>query len=40
MPIRGMTDGTSEGGVIRKEINRIFERVGEIIDENHKKHRA
>ena len=35
-----MTDGTAEGGVIRKEIKRIFQRVGEIIDENQKKNRA
>ena len=35
-----MTDGMVEGGVIRKEIKRIFQRVGEIIDENHKKNRA
>ena len=26
--------------VIRKEIKRIFQRVGEIIDENQKKNRA
>ena len=35
-----MTDGTAEGGVISKQIWRIFQRVGEIIDENQKKHRA
>ena len=35
-----MTDGTAEGGVISKEIKRIFRRVGEIIDENQKKNRA
>ena len=35
-----MTDGTAEGGVISKEIKRIFQRVGEIIDENQKKNRA
>ena len=35
-----MTDGTAEGGVIRKEIKRIFQKVGEIIDENQKKNRA
>ena len=35
-----MTDGTAEGGVISKEINRIFQRVGEFIDENQKKHRV
>ncbi len=35
-----MTDGTAEGGVISKEIWRIFQRVGEIIDENQKKNRA
>ena len=32
-----MTDGTADGGVISKEIKRIFQRVGEIIDENQKK---
>ena len=32
-----MADGTAEGGVISKEIKRIFQRVGEIIDENQKK---
>ena len=32
-----MTDGTTEGGVISEEIRRIFQRVGEIIDENQKK---
>ncbi len=35
-----MTDGTAKGGVISKEIWRIFQRVGEIIDENQKKNRA
>ena len=35
-----MTDGTSEGGIISKEIKRIFQRVGEIIDENQNKNRA
>ena len=35
-----MTDGTAEGGVISKEIKRIFQKVGEIIDENQKKNRA
>ena len=35
-----MTDGTAEGGVISTEIKRIFQRVGEIIDENQKKNRA
>jgi len=35
-----MTDGTADGGVISKEIKRIFQRVGEIIDENQKKHWA
>ena len=35
-----MADGTAEGGVISKEIKRIFERVGEIIDENQKMKRA
>ena len=29
-----MTDGTAGGGVISKEIKTIFQRVGEIIDEN------
>ena len=37
MPIRGMIDGTAEGGVISKEIKRIFHRVGEIIDEKSEK---
>ena len=32
-----MTDGTAEGGVISKEIKRIFQRVRKIIDENQKK---
>ena len=35
-----MTDGTEEGGVICKEIKRIFQRVGKIIDENQKKNRV
>ena len=35
-----MTDGTAEGGVISKEIRRIFQRVGVIIDVNQKKNRA
>ena len=35
-----MTDGMAEGGVISKEIKRIFQRVGEIVDENQKKNRA
>ena len=35
-----MTDCTAEGGVISKEIKRIFQRAGEIIDENDKKHWA
>ena len=35
-----MTDGTAEGGVISKEIKRIFQTVREIIDENQKKNRA
>ena len=35
-----MTDGRAEGGVISKEIKRIFQRVREIIDENKKKHWA
>ena len=30
----------AEGGVISKEIKRIFQIVGEIINENQKKHRA
>ncbi len=29
-----MTDGAAEGGVISKEIKRIFQRVREIIDES------
>ena len=32
-----MTDDMTEGGVISKEIKRLFQRVGEIIDENQKK---
>ena len=32
-----MTHGTAEDGVISKEIKRIFQRVGKIIDENQKK---
>ena len=35
-----MTDGTTEGGVISKEIKRIFQRVVEIIVENQKKNWA
>ena len=35
-----MTYGTAEGGVISKEIKKIFQRVGEIIDEKQKRHRA
>ena len=35
-----MADGKAEGRVISKEIKRIFQRVREIIDDNHKKHRA
>ena len=35
-----MTNGTTEGGDINKEITRILQRVGEIIDENQKKNRA
>ena len=35
-----MKDGTAEGGVISKEIKTIFQRVGEIIDENKKENRA
>ena len=30
----------TEGEITSKEINRIFQRVEEIIDENQKKHRA
>ncbi len=30
----------AESGVVRNEIERIFERVGKIIDEYQKKHRA
>ena len=37
---RQMTDGMAEGGVISKEIKRIFQRRREIIDENQKKNRA
>ena len=32
----GMTYGMADGGVISKEIKRIFQRVGEIIGENEK----
>ena len=35
-----MTDGTAKGGVISKEMKRIFQRVGEIVDENQKKNKA
>ena len=35
-----MTDGTAEGGDISKVIKRIFQRDGEIIDENQKNNRA
>ena len=35
-----MTDGTTHGGDISKEIKRIFQRVREIIDKNQKEHRA
>ncbi len=35
-----MRNGAAESGVISKEIERIFQRVGEIIDEDQKKHRA
>ena len=35
-----MTDGTAEGGVISKEIKRIFQGVGEIIHVNQKNNRA
>jgi len=38
LPIRGLRDGTAEGGVISKEKEDF--PVGEIIDENQKKHRA
>ena len=34
------TDGTADGGVISKEMKRIFQRVGDIIDENDKKYWA
>ena len=40
MLIWGMTDGTAEGGVISKDIKRIFQRVRQIIDENHEKNKA
>ena len=35
-----MTDGMAEDGGISKEIKKIFQRVGEIIYEKQKKHRA
>ena len=35
-----MTNSTAEDGVISKEIQRIFQRVREINDENQKKNRA
>ena len=35
-----MTDVMAEGGVISKEMKRIFQRVREIIDENQKRNRA
>ena len=35
-----MTDGTAEGGVISIGIKKIFQRVGEVIDENQKKNKA
>ena len=35
-----MTDGTTEGGIISKEIKKIFQRVRDIIDENQKKNMA
>ena len=35
-----MRDVTAEGGVISKEIKRIFKRIEEITDENQKKNRA
>ena len=40
--LAGLRDArwSAEGGVISKEIKRIFQRVGEIIDENQKKDRA
>ena len=34
-----MTDGTAKGGV-SKEIKRIFQRIGEITDENQEKNRS
>ena len=37
MPILAMTDGMTEGGVISKEIEKIFQRVREIIDKEWKK---
>ena len=40
MLIGGITAGTAEGGVISNEIKRIFQRVGEIIDENQEKNRS
>ena len=35
-----MTDDMADGGVMSKEIKRILQRVGEIIDENQKINRA
>ena len=35
-----MRDVMAEGGVISKEMKRIFQRVREFIDENQKKYRA
>ena len=35
-----MTDDAEDGGLIIKQIKRIFQRVREFIDENQKKYRA
>ncbi len=35
-----MRNGAAESEVISKDIEWIFQRVGEIIDEDHKNHRA
>ncbi len=35
-----MRNGVTESGVSSKEMERIFQRVREIIDEDQKKHRA
>ncbi len=35
-----MRNGATESGVISKDIERIFLRVGEIVNEDQKKHRA